>query len=252
MFNKLGAFLCRSGLWLLARARSITPLQFLLALLSAAIYSYFFSWKFAILLMGAIGWHEYGHIWAMKRLNIPTYGFFFVPLMGGVAVGGGSYISFSENVIVSIMGPLWGMLLALLTWVVYLITGIPLFADAAYWQALINLFNLLPIHPLDGGQIWRAIAFSFSKKIGYVVSYLSLPIFAVLCYYTHLWILGLLAVFSLLEIRGLSKRTLPLPMSMEHRLLSILSFAVLGTILYLIMTFTHNVPGGDLVRNFLH
>ena len=57
-----------------------------LAAASFAGYAILFSWKFALLLMIAVGWHESGHVWAMKKMGIKTKGFYFIPFVGGAAV----------------------------------------------------------------------------------------------------------------------------------------------------------------------
>lgn len=50
--------------------------------------------------------------------------------------------------------------------VVYWITGEMFFAGLAVFNAFLNLFNLLPILPLDGGHVLKSISFSMNSKLG--------------------------------------------------------------------------------------
>lgn len=130
-------------------------------------------WKFALLIMIAVGWHESGHLWAMSRVGIPHRGFVFVPFFGGIAIAMGLPRSLHDKVLVSVMGPVSGMLLAFTTWIVYMLTLNPVIGVLAYWQAMFNLFNLLPIKPLDGGQIASALGASVSRHAPKVISIVS-------------------------------------------------------------------------------
>jgi len=47
-----------------------------LAAASMAGYAMLWSWKFGLLLMIAIGFHESGHVWAMRKMGIKTRGFY--------------------------------------------------------------------------------------------------------------------------------------------------------------------------------
>lgn len=55
--------------------------------ISLASYAYMFTWEFAAMIMLMLFVHESGHIWAMKRCGIKTKGIYFLPFVGGVAVG---------------------------------------------------------------------------------------------------------------------------------------------------------------------
>jgi len=139
-----------------------------LVAISVASYAYIFTWKFSLMIMVMLFIHESGHIWAMKRYGMKTKGIYFIPFVGGVAVAESDFPSRKAEVIIAIMGPLWGFALALVTGGAYLYTNNPVFAAASAWMALINLFNLLPINPLDGGRIFKSIAFSIGSTWGFV------------------------------------------------------------------------------------
>jgi Zn-dependent protease len=162
---KLGPKLI-GGLMKLAKGLKVGKLG--LAGASLASYAYMFTWEFAALILFMLFVHESGHIWAMKRCGIKTKGIYFIPFVGGAAVAEEAFPSRGAEVFVAIMGPLWGFVLAFFTGILYSATLNPLFAAAASWMAMVNLFNLLPINPLDGGRIMKSIAYSVSSTTGYV------------------------------------------------------------------------------------
>lgn len=149
-------------------------LKFGLAAASFASYSIMFTWKFAVLLMISLAWHESGHVWAMRKMGIKTKGFYFIPFLGGAAIAEENYKTYGQNSFIAIMGPIWGLILSIICCAAYYATGIQLLAAAAGWMALLNLFNLFPVVPLDGGQIVRSIAFSIHKNLGFVFLVVSL------------------------------------------------------------------------------
>jgi Zn-dependent protease len=123
----------------------------------------------ALILVAGVGFHEYSHLWAAKRMGLATGGFYLVPFMGGVSFVTSSYKRYSQQAFVVIMGPVGGGLLALVCAGGYLLTGLPFLAGAAYWMCLLNLFNLLPLSFLDGGQLMGTIAYSINKTLGMVL-----------------------------------------------------------------------------------
>ncbi len=126
--------------------------KILLAGLTLATYSYLFTWQFAVAIMWAIGVHEMGHVWAMRRTGMKTPGFYFIPIFGGAAIGERATSEW-QDVYITAMGPTWGILSAIPPIIMYFITGNPLWAAICGGIGLINLFTLLPIYPLDGGRL---------------------------------------------------------------------------------------------------
>jgi putative peptide zinc metalloprotease protein len=199
VFKKIGAKACKAALDVLQSEGKFNPTKIGLFVLTFALYSVVFNWKFAILLMLAIGLHESGHVWAMRKVGIFTKGFYFIPFFGGVALGENKYKSYADRVIVFIMGPLWGMLMALATLFLYWLTNDPLLGAAAYWQGMLNLFNLLPVNPLDGGRIFNAIFASVHKRIGDIFSVASILALGLLVWKLHAPILILIVVFAIID-----------------------------------------------------
>ncbi|MEK9194745.1 MAG: site-2 protease family protein [Patescibacteria group bacterium] len=136
---------------------------------SFAVWDLFFSWKFVVVLMSMLFIHESGHIWAMKKVGMKIRGFYFIPLLGAAAIPDSAFPSRKAEAYVALMGPIWGGLVALPFLMVWKWTDIPLWAGIASWIGMVNLFNLLPVLPLDGGRVLRATMFSFSRYLGLIL-----------------------------------------------------------------------------------
>ncbi len=128
---------------------------------SVGIYSLLLSWQMGIALVVFIAIHEYGHLWAMKQCGIRTRGMFFIPGFGAVAVADEKFGSAGNEAYIALMGPVFGLLFFVApASLYYLYTGEPLYAVIASFTAFINLINLLPVVPLDGGRVLKALAYS--------------------------------------------------------------------------------------------
>ncbi len=137
---------------------------------SAATWSILFSWKFALAIMVQLFVHEYGHVHAMRKTGMKVRGLYFVPFLGALAVSEDAFTSRRQQAYVALSGPIWGSALALVPAGLWMWTGAAEWAAVAAWWALLNLFNLLPIAPLDGGRVMHAFAWSFSSSLGLAAS----------------------------------------------------------------------------------
>ena len=101
--------------------------------------------------------HEFGHFSQMKRFNYENVRMLFIPLMGAFVQGSKERYSQKESLLVVIFGPFPGIILG----------SIGLYLSGVYqvdWLLLlsfififVNAINLLPIDPLDGGQILKLL-----------------------------------------------------------------------------------------------
>ena len=153
----------RSGLiWLgigLKLLKTAKVIKVALAAATVATYSVMFTFEFALALVGVLVFHEYGHLRAMKKFGIPTKGIYLIPFFGGIALGDKPRTQW-EDVYISMMGPVYGLLMTAVFYVVYLVTDSHFCGLVASTSALLNLVNLFPVYPLDGGRVVKALVFS--------------------------------------------------------------------------------------------
>ena len=180
--------------------KSAKVIKVVLAGASLAAYSWLFSWQFALALIACLVFHEYGHVRAMKYFGMKTKGIYLIPFMGGLALGDDKINTRWQDVVISIMGPTFGLLMSLLSILAYWLTGEIFFAGLATFNALLNLFNLLPILPLDGGHILKSISFSMNSKIGLIACAAGAALGIYLSYSFGLALLGFMLLIGSMEI----------------------------------------------------
>lgn len=173
-----------------------------LAAASFGAYAVLFSWQFALVLIASLVIHEMGHLWAMRRYGMKTRGLYLIPLLGAAAVADDAFPSRKAESVIALMGPCWGLLMALAAAGVYAATGSPLVAAIAGWMAMLNLFNLLPINPLDGGRLMKSVAYSVSSTAGYVFLALGLVGAFIAAFHFGLALFTLLLVIGVLDLFG--------------------------------------------------
>lgn len=167
---------------------------------SLAAYSWMFSLPFALSLLAALVFHEYGHIKAMKHFGMRTKGIYLIPFFGGLALSDEKINTRWQDVVISIMGPSFGLLMSAVSLILYWLTGQLFFAALASLNALLNLFNLLPILPLDGGHILKSISFSMDSRLGLFLCGGAAAAGVWLSYSFGLALLGLLLLIGTVEI----------------------------------------------------
>jgi Zn-dependent protease len=128
------------------------------ALVSVAAYSLFWGWQFAAGFVVLLFVHEMGHVIQLRREGIKASTPMFIPFLGAAIFSR----SLGDNALaearVGLAGPVLGSLGAAAVAVVGTLTGSDLLLALAYVGFLINLFNLLPVLPLDGGRAMAAMA----------------------------------------------------------------------------------------------
>lgn len=145
--------------------------------------------------------HELGHAFAGRhyhaRPSILLHG------LGGMATLHGMRANWIQSIWVSAAGPAAGLALGLFSMVLLLFVPIvhevPMLQQALFFCTLINFFwtfvNLLPIMPMDGGQILREILGPRNLKLAYQIGFAVAVGCALLAFMVNLYILAILLGF---------------------------------------------------------
>lgn len=151
----LGIVLSKGKLLLVGLTKAGTLWTMVLAF---GVYWTIWGWKFAAGLVISIYIHEMGHVVALSRFGIKASMPTFIPGFGALIRMKQHPASAREDARVGLAGPLWGLGAALAALAIYQVTNAPIWAAIAQVGAWINLFNLLPIPPLDGGRGFRSLS----------------------------------------------------------------------------------------------
>lgn len=127
-------------------------------LLSVGAYALLFPVWFAVGVVVLIWVHEMGHVLQLKREGIKASAPMFIPFIGAFVAMKEWPKSALAEARVGLAGPVLGTLGGLATLGIYAATENPLFLGLAYFNFLINLFNLAPMLPLDGGRAVGAMS----------------------------------------------------------------------------------------------
>ena len=127
-------------------------------LVSVAAYSLIWGWKFALGFVALLFVHEMGHVIQLRREGVEASAPVFIPFLGA-AVGakslGGNALAEAR---VGLAGPVLGSLGAAACIPIAVATGNEFWKALAFTGFFLNLFNLLPVVPLDGGRAMAAMA----------------------------------------------------------------------------------------------
>ncbi len=152
---KFGAYL-KGGLLLLPKLKLLSTAG--TALVSIAAYSLLWGWPFAAGFVVLLFVHEMGHVIQLRREGIKASTPMFIPFLGAAIFSR----SLGDNALaearVGLAGPVLGTLGAVAVAVAGALTGSDLLLALAYIAFFLNLINLIPVVPFDGGRAMAAVA----------------------------------------------------------------------------------------------
>ncbi|MDZ4812011.1 MAG: site-2 protease family protein [Pseudomonadota bacterium] len=174
-------------------------------ILSVFAYSLLFGWRYAAGFVLLIFVHELGHYLSAKRagldVGLPT----FIPFVGAWIELKDQPMDARVEAKIALAGPVAGTLGALACYYVARSTHSPLLLALSYAGFMLNLWNLLPINPLDGGRIVGLL----SPRIWLI----GLPILGALLFWKPSPMLFLILILALPSVwrvwRGTWRETMP-------------------------------------------
>ncbi len=127
-------------------------------LVSIAAYSLIWGWKFALGFVVLLFVHEMGHVIQLRREGVPASAPVFIPFLGAAVWAK----SLGDNALaearVGLAGPILGTLGTAVCIPLAIVSGDDFWKALAFTGFFLNLFNLLPVVPLDGGRAMAAMA----------------------------------------------------------------------------------------------
>ncbi len=125
-------------------------------------YYIFHSFVMLLIITGIVVIHELGHFFAMKMFRYKDLGIFFIPLLGAYVSGSKREVSQKESAIILLAGPLPGILIGIACYLLWennpsIYIGPVSLNTVGLLFMFLNLINLLPVYPLDGGQLLNRV-----------------------------------------------------------------------------------------------
>jgi Zn-dependent protease len=134
----------------LAKIKAVTTLGTMFV--SIAAYALAFGWPFAVGFVLLLLIHEMGHVIQLRREGVEASAPVFIPFVGAVITTESLGEDAAAEARVGLAGPILGTIGTLIPLAIWLATGSDLWRALAYVGCFINLINLLPVLPLDGGR----------------------------------------------------------------------------------------------------
>ena len=151
----------------IAQAQPDTPLRalgrYLIFIGSAALSVVAFwlwtdSWLLGVGIVALLFVHEMGHFIVIRAKGLPASLPVFIPLLGAYVTMRQAPRNVRDEAEIALAGPIAGGLAGLGCLALYQVTGERALITLAYLTFFINLLNLVPISPLDGGRVVGAIS----------------------------------------------------------------------------------------------
>lgn len=134
-----------------------------------------FGMEIAVSIFAVVLVHEAGHFVALKSFHMTAHGLFFIPFIGAGVAPKEDFPSPRVEAVVSLAGPVAGLFLTLAMYLAKTVSAGVFPSDESFFPALIgsvllvnviiNLLNLMPILPLDGGTIVRIALLRGGKSL---------------------------------------------------------------------------------------
>jgi Zn-dependent protease len=150
----IGAFLLKFGA-ILFKLKFFTVAGSMIV--SVGAYALLGGWWFGLGLVLLIFVHEMGHVIELRRQGVPASAPLFIPFFGAVVGMKKMPDNAWQEAKVALAGPLLGTIGALVVWAAGSYYNSRFLVAMAFVGFLINLFNLLPVVPLDGGRAVAAL-----------------------------------------------------------------------------------------------
>jgi Zn-dependent protease len=134
----------------LAKIKAVSTLGTMFV--SIAAYALAFGWPFAVGFVLLLFIHEMGHVIQLRREGVEASAPIFIPFVGAVIAAKSMGEDAAAEARVGLAGPILGTAGTLVPLAIWLATGSDLWRALAYIGFFINLINLMPVLPLDGGR----------------------------------------------------------------------------------------------------
>jgi Zn-dependent protease len=160
---------------------------------------------FILILVICLFVHELGHFLMMKLFGYQNVKMIFVPLMGAFVQGKKRKYSQFQSLLVVAAGPFPGMLIGTGFMLLFFNTHYDLLLVISIVFLALNLINLLPLDPLDGGQLFKFLLQKHSDLFLLIFAFISSLFLIAIGFFIENWYLMGFGFFMAFRVRNLQK-----------------------------------------------
>jgi len=127
-------------------------------LISVVVYAWIYGWRYAVGFVALLFVHEMGHYIAARHKGLNVGAPTFIPFVGAWIELKDLPHDAQTEAYVGLGGPLLGTVGAVLVYFAARNWGVDWLLAVAYSGFFLNLFNLIPLSPFDGGRITAVLS----------------------------------------------------------------------------------------------
>lgn len=161
--------------------------------------------SYILMIVSVVFIHELGHFLMMKGFGFSNLQMTFVPFLGAFVNGKKDKEKQVQNWLIILAGPVPGIVLGISLYFIGSMYKQEWIEEWAYLFLFLNVLNLIPIDPLDGGQLLKSFMGDKFEITQIVFSFISSLIMIFIGWYFELWILVIFGFFMGLRIRSMQR-----------------------------------------------
>jgi Zn-dependent protease len=160
---------------------------------------------FVLFLILVLFIHEMGHFTFMKLFNYENVRMLFIPLMGAFVQGSKEKYSQTQSFIVVAAGPFPGICIGIITLFLSSFYQLNWLLELSFLFLFLNIINLIPIDPLDGGQLFKLLVHKKRDLFLIIFAFISSLILILVGFLIWSWVTMIFGFFMGIRVRGMQR-----------------------------------------------
>ena len=161
--------------------------------------------NFVLFLILVLFIHEMGHFTFMKLFNYENVRMLFIPLMGAFVQGSKEKYSQTQSFIVVTAGPFPGICIGIITLFLSSFYQLNWILELSFLFLFLNIINLIPIDPLDGGQLFKLLVHKKRDLFLIIFAFSSSLILILVGFLIWSWVTMIFGFFMGIRVRGMQR-----------------------------------------------
>jgi len=179
----------------------ISIVLFVMAFLILGFEDYYF----ILMIVSVVFIHETGHFLMMKLFGYKNLQMTFIPFLGAYVNGKKDKEKQTHNWLIILAGPVPGIIIGSFLYYFGIKLNTEWLVNWAYLFVFLNMLNLIPLDPLDGGQLLKSFVGEKFEMIQIVFSLISSIVLIIIGWYFEIWVLLISGFFMAFKIRSMQR-----------------------------------------------